>query len=152
MLEPLAGDVDWAAYQATSASGYNLTLIRVTGTATSTLRNLQEESPDTETNTDEVTPIDTPLKKPLLLLHGMFSEPFDWLKKSEGAGADDKCLASALANAGYDVWIGVSRGRQYSDTHASLQLDTDEGQQSYWDYTFDNVGREDITAMVDEII
>ena len=53
---------------------------------------------------------------------------------------------------GYDVWIGCTRGRSITLGHTSLDL-TDEAQAiQYWDFTYDQIGIEDINSMVDLII
>jgi len=50
---------------------------------------------------------------------------------------------------GYDVWLGSTRGRIESNTHASRDAAIDA---AYWDYDFANIGREDFPAMIDTII
>ena len=73
--------------------------------------------------------LDSSERQPLLLLNGMFSEATDWLRGSLPDETSEEtesaeCLALQLANAGYDVWVGVPRGRPYSDTHATFDLST----------------------------
>ena len=51
---------------------------------------------------------------------------------------------------GYDVWVGCTRGREYT-------LGTDETMIDpltfdYWDFDSENIGREDIVTMIDTII
>jgi len=50
---------------------------------------------------------------------------------------------------GYDVWLGSTRGRIESNTHATRDAAIDA---AYWDYDFANIGREDFPAMIDTII
>ena len=53
---------------------------------------------------------------------------------------------------GYDVWIACTRGRPCSDTHRDYDLSTSEGRQGYFDYTYEEIGREDIASILDMII
>ena len=36
--------------------------------------------------------------------------------------------------------------------HTSLDLDVDADKQSYWDYSFEEIGNEDLNSMIDKII
>ena len=37
-----------------------------------------------------------------------------------------------MADAGYDVWLGNTRGNTYGRNHTSLDADTDD---AFWDFT-----------------
>ena len=49
---------------------------------------------------------------------------------------------------GYDVWLGVPRGREYSKGHDLLDYSLDD---DYWSYSFEEIGLFDIPAMVDVV-
>ena len=108
----------WKSYPLTSGNGYNLIMFRVTEDATG-------------------TPL-TPTKGPILLVHGMFSSPTDFLGRSDSGSAS---LPIQLAQMGYDVWIGCSRGRPYTDTHTVYDLNNPDEEKSYWDYTYEEIGK-----------
>ena len=52
------------------------------------------------------------------------------------------------------MWLGVSRGRPgYTLSHATLSPDLPlEEAQEFWDFSYEDVGLEDYTSMVSEII
>ena len=43
--------------------------------------------------------------------------------------AQEKSIAFMLAEQGYDIWLGNSRGSKYSRRHETLNADTDD---AYW--------------------
>ena len=53
-----------------------------------------------------------------------------------------------LADIGYDVWMGNSRGTEFSQGHQTLSATRHE---KYWDFTYDDMGTYDIPAMFNEI-
>ena len=53
-------------------------------------------------------------------------------------------LPIALAKAGYDVWLGNSRGNRFSPEHESMDCVTDEA--DYWDFSFPELGIYDLPA------
>ena len=53
-----------------------------------------------------------------------------------------------LADRGYDVWMGNSRGTEFSQGHTELSADKDA---KYWDFTWADMGKYDVPAMIDEI-
>lgn len=57
---------------------------------------------------------------------------------------DIKCLAFLLADKGYDVWLGNTRGNRYSAKHAFLEI----SEKDYWNFTFDDMAAYDIPAML----
>ena len=79
----------------------------------------------------------------------MYSSPEDWIKRSDPATGSTPIQ---LAEAGYDVWLGCTRGRPPTTSHATLNLEDPVDQKSYWDYSFEQVGNEDVSTMVDKII
>ncbi len=91
----------------------------------------------------------TPLvdsKGPILLTPGMYSNTADWLKIKD---TTKPSTPIQLADMGYDVWLGSTRGRKESNTHAVLNAAVDA---AYWEYNFADIGKEDFPAMIDTII
>ena len=58
-------------------------------------------------------------------------------------------LPIALAKAGYDVWLGNSRGTRFSFKHEKLDWETDEA--DYWDFSFPELGIYDLPAALSMI-
>ena len=54
-------------------------------------------------------------------------------------------MAFLKADAGYDTWIGNSRGNIYGREHATLSPLFP----SFWDYTWAKIGTIDVPAMID---
>lgn len=53
-----------------------------------------------------------------------------------------------LADEGFDVWLGNSRGVKVSREHRYLNPDLSE----YWDYSWHEIGKYDMPAMIDTIL
>lgn len=119
----------WQAYQVTNLSGDNLAMYRLT--------------------TDAIGTALTDTMGPILLQHGMFSDVYDWLERTDTI---TDALPIKLANAGYDVWLSVGRGRDGSDTHTTLDLADPISKALYWDFSFEDQGLDDLEAQIDEII
>jgi lysosomal acid lipase/cholesteryl ester hydrolase len=60
----------------------------------------------------------TPGATPVFIQHGLFGDSTVWVLNKE------KSLAFALANAGYDVWLGNNRGSQFSRTNNNISITT----------------------------
>ena len=58
-------------------------------------------------------------KGPTLLVHGMFSSTEEFLMRDDPLL---KPLPMQLADDGYDVYIGCTRGREYTLGHTTLDL------------------------------
>lgn len=54
-----------------------------------------------------------------------------------------------MADSCYDVWLGNSRGNDYSQEHVSLDPNTST---KYWDFEWHEMGVYDLPAMVDYIL
>lgn len=77
------------------------------------------------------------------LQHALLSSACDWVLNF----ADDS-LGFILADAGYDVWMGNSRGNTYSRKHATLKPDD----LKFWDWSFDEMAKYDVPAFLDFIL
>ncbi|XP_077206484.1 lipase member M-like [Paroedura picta] len=82
-------------------------------------------------------------KAAILLMHGLTLEGSVWV-----ANLPNNSLGFMLADAGYDVWIGNSRGNSWSRRHQFLTID----QQEFWDFSFHEMGIYDLSAMTDFIL
>ena len=56
-------------------------------------------------------------------------------------------LPILLAKAGYDVWLGNTRGSKFSTEHETMSMYDHE----YWEFSFSEIGLYDLPAMVDYI-
>ena len=107
----------------TTQDGYILTVYRIPG--------LQNEE---TTNT----------KPPVFMQHGVFDSAYCWI-----VNYPDVAPAFVAARAGYDVWLGNSRGNTYSLAHTTL--DPDHDAKEYWDFSWYEMGVYDIPAVYDHI-
>lgn len=56
--------------------------------------------------------------KPIILQHGLLDCSDTWIINDE-----DKAPAFLLANRGYDIWLGNSRGNKHSRNHTKYNPD-----------------------------
>ena len=82
---------------------------------------------------------------PLHLVHGMGDSLVGWAS----FGILDISLPLALADAGFDVWVGSNRGAKYSNRHVR---DPDWSLEERWDFSFAEMGIYDMPAFLDKII
>ncbi|KAI9553842.1 hypothetical protein GHT06_019111 [Daphnia sinensis] len=82
--------------------------------------------------------------RPVFLQHGVFSSSACWL-----LNPSHRSLAFRLADLGYDVWMGNTRGNVYSRHH--VELDPDEDPQ-FWQYSWDEIGYFDIPACIHYVL
>uniref|UniRef100_A0A0K2THP6 Lipase n=1 Tax=Lepeophtheirus salmonis TaxID=72036 RepID=A0A0K2THP6_LEPSM len=76
---------------------------------------------------------------PILVQHGLFGTSADFVM-----GRPDKSIGYILADIGYDVWLGNSRGNIYSRNHVNLTVNDDD----YWKFSFDEMGKYDLPAAI----
>ncbi|KAK6637676.1 hypothetical protein RUM44_008098 [Polyplax serrata] len=80
---------------------------------------------------------------PVLIQHGLLESSGSFLI----IGPDD-ALPCLLADLGFDVWLGNSRGNKYSRGHVTLDPDEFE----FWNYTYHEGALNDITTEIDFIL
>lgn len=87
-------------------------------------------------------------KQPIFLMHGLLDSSSTWVIMRPDQG-----LGYLLADMGYDVWMGNSRGNRYSRRHVSLDPDGSSGiKYKYWDFSWHEIGIYDLPAMIDYIL
>lgn len=79
---------------------------------------------------------------PVLLVHGIGDSSDSWLVLGPS-----RSLAYQLSDLGYDVWIYNARGNKYSQGHIKNLR-----QKQYWNFTFEEMGTEDLPALIDHIL
>jgi len=57
----------------------------------------------------------------------------------------DKAPAFILAKAGYDVWLGNSRGNKYSQQHTNYKV-MNKKHNIFWQFTWQEMGEYDAPA------
>ncbi|XP_054260165.1 uncharacterized protein LOC128984823 [Macrosteles quadrilineatus] len=82
-------------------------------------------------------------RKPVLLQHGLLGASSVWVLSSYALGY-------ALADAGFDVWLGNARGNTYSKKH--LDLDPVLDKRDFWDFSWHEMGYYDLPASIDYIL
>jgi len=78
--------------------------------------------------------------KPVLLQHGLLDAGTSWVMNFP-----EQSLGYMLADAGYDVWIGNSRGNRYSRAHVKYNPQHDE---AFWDFSWDEMANIDLPSMI----
>lgn len=99
--------------------------------------------------------------QPVLLQHGLLSSSADWV-----ASGPEKALAFLLADSGYDVWLGNTRGinlnkstltTKYStlsllgNTYSKRHKSMSNSEAKYWDFSWHEMAVHDIPAKIDYI-
>ncbi|CAB0006165.1 unnamed protein product [Nesidiocoris tenuis] len=82
------------------------------------------------------------INKPILIMHGLLCSSDCWT-----IGGPQKALAYILADNGYDVWLGNSRGNTYSKSHLTIP----NNDPKFWDFSMHEQGYYDLPAMIDLI-
>lgn len=86
--------------------------------------------------------------KPVVMLqHGILDSSATWVIMGPGQG-----FAYILADLGYDVWMGNSRGNLYSPLHVDLNPDASVAEsKKYWNFSWHEMGIYDLPACFDYI-
>ncbi|WOG85708.1 hypothetical protein DCAR_0104899 [Daucus carota subsp. sativus] len=84
-------------------------------------------------------------KPPVYLQHGVLVDASNWFTVSHA----DQALPLILVEAGFDVWLGNTRGTRYSRKHVSGNFSNSD---DYWDFTFSEMGKYDLPAFIDFVI
>ncbi|KAK2077434.1 hypothetical protein QBZ16_004279 [Prototheca wickerhamii] len=79
---------------------------------------------------------------PVLLQHGLLDSSATWVLNEP-----DESLAFILADAGYDVWLGNSRGNAFSRNHTGLSPDS----AAFWAFTMDEMALLDVPALLEHV-
>ena len=84
-------------------------------------------------------------KGPILLQHGSGQSGLAWIV--ERTDPKNSAFPLILARAGYDIWIGNTRGSMNSREHVLV----DDEDPRYWDFSFSELGMYDLPAMIGHI-
>lgn len=113
MVTPLG--YPWSAYTTTTQDNYVLKLFRIQA------KNTQITS-----------------GKPVVFLqHGLLDSSDDWVINTEQFS-----FGFRLANLGYDVWFGNSRGNKYSKLNTKIS----PLRREFWDFSWQEMGQYDVKA------
>lgn len=78
-------------------------------------------------------------KEPVFIQHGLMSSAMDFL-----VTGPDRALGFIMADAGYDVWLGNTRGSTYSRAHRDLSPDAKQ----FWQFSWHEIGERDLPTMI----
>ncbi|XP_073958275.1 lipase 1-like isoform X2 [Choristoneura fumiferana] len=84
---------------------------------------------------------------PVLMFHGLMESSDRFIEHGRNLS-----LAYDLVDAGFDVWLGNNRGNKYSRRHVYLNPDDPEDKFSFFNYTYEDIGVNDVSAIVDYIL
>ncbi|KAI8919749.1 Alpha/Beta hydrolase protein [Entophlyctis helioformis] len=89
-------------------------------------------------------PVTSTHKPVVLLWHGFLMCSEVWVCTPDPAGS----LAFTLADAGYDVWMGNTRGNKYSCKHKKLK----PSDEAFWNFSIDQLALCDLPDAVEYIL
>ena len=78
-------------------------------------------------------------KQPVYFQHGLLDSSDGWVCNEES-----RCLPYIMANEGYDVWLGNSRGNKYCKSHQTL----DPKSYEFWQFSLHDMGNMDLPAVL----
>jgi len=84
-------------------------------------------------------------KPAVLMQHGILDSAYCFI-----VNWADVAPAFVAARAGYDVWLGNSRGNTYSKAHTKLDPKKDE--KEFWSFDWEQMGQYDLPAVIDHIL
>ncbi|KAL7057513.1 hypothetical protein AAHC03_017182 [Spirometra sp. Aus1] len=79
----------------------------------------------------------------VLLQHGFIDSAHTWINNLA-----NQSLGFILADMGYDVWMGNSRGNTYSQFHRTLDLKNEQ----FWQFSWDNMAHNDLPATIEFVL
>lgn len=81
-------------------------------------------------------------KKVVFMQHGLIDSSDDWIINEE-----EYSLGLVLANEGYDVWLGNSRGNKYSQSSYKKMSNKE-----YWSFSLQEMGQYDVPANIKYVL
>lgn len=84
----------------------------------------------------------TARRTPVLIEHALFFSSFDWV-----LNRPDQSLPYILADAGFDVWLGNTRGNTLS-----RHLRYTRSEKEFWDYSFQEITEYDLPDTIDFVL